>query len=359
MKKDCIILTLMAILFHACSNEKAPENNTASIAKPHYETIDAEPAGVAQFVNLPAQLAAYQEVSIFPKVNGYVKAVFVDIGSHVKRGQLLMELEAPELVQATLQAKERYERANSDYAIGKENYERLFQAARTAGAIAPLSLATAKSKMQSDSTLCNAEKANWQIQQTMLAYLKVSAPFDGIITERNVHPGALVSASDKLVKPMLDLKEEDRLRLQVDVPESIAINLNNNDTVSFFLSALPGKKMTAHVARKSSSVNVQYRSERIEMDVINKDGKLSPGMYATVLLHVKGNAGALTVPRTAVITSTERKYVIAIRDGKACKIDVATGNESTDKVEITGLLKVGEKIMLHPNDEIKDGIAIN
>jgi membrane fusion protein (multidrug efflux system) len=359
MKQNSIVLTLMVILFYSCSDEKAPENKVAANLKPHYELVNAEPAGVGQFVNFPAQLAAYQEVSIFPKVNGYVKSVFVDIGSHVKRGQLLMELEAPELAQATLQAKERYERANADYGIGKENYERLQQASRTAGAIAPLSLATARSKMLSDSALCNAEKASWQMQQTMLAYLHVSAPFDGVITERNVHPGALVSASDKLVKPMLELKEETKLRLQVDIPENIAINLNTNDTISFYLSALPGKKMTAYVARKSSNVNVQYRSERIEMDVANKDGKLSPGMYANVLLYAKGNAQALTVPRSAVITSTERKYLIAVRDGKTCRIDVATGNETTDKVEVTGLLKPGEKIMVHPNDEIKEGIAVN
>src|SRR5579871_463182 len=317
MKKINIILTLMLILFYACSEDKASENKSNKVAGPHYDLAVAEHAGVAQYINLPAQLAAYEEVSVFPKVNGYVKTVLVDIGSHVKQGQLLMELEAPELVQATLQAKEKYERANSDYAIGKENYERLLLASKTAGAIAPLALATAKSKMLSDSALSNAEKANWQMQQTMLAYLHVYAPFNGVITERNVHPGALVSASDKLVKPMLELKQEDKLRLQVDVPEGISINLNNGDTVSFYLTAMPGKKMLAHIARKASDINAQYRSERIEMDVENKNGKLSPGMYANVMLYAKGNAEALTVPRSAVITSTERKYVIAVRDGKA------------------------------------------
>ncbi|MFT3932695.1 MAG: efflux RND transporter periplasmic adaptor subunit [Chitinophagaceae bacterium] len=361
MKRNSILLTAMVTLFYACGETQSAEKKEkpAEAGRPHYDLVSAEPAGLAQTINLPAQLAAYQEVSIFPKVNGYVRSVSVDIGSHVKQGQVLMELEAPELVQASTQAKERFAKSNAEQSISKDNYDRLMQASKTAGAVAPMTLTMAKSKMISDSVLTNAEKANWQMQQTMLGYLRVVAPFDGVITERNVHPGALVSASDKLVKPMLDLKQQDRLRLQVDIPEGIAINLDNKDTVSFYLTAMPGKKMVAHIARKASSISSQLRSERVEMDVINKDGKLSPGMYANVLLFSKANPDALTVPRSAVVTSTERKYVIVVRDGKTVKVDVATGNESADKVEIMGLLKAGEKVLAKPNDEIKDGVAIN
>ncbi|MEJ0103700.1 MAG: efflux RND transporter periplasmic adaptor subunit [Bacteroidota bacterium] len=356
--KFITVYILTISLVTACGNDKVSEKKSA-VTPPHYELATTEPAGVTQYINLPAQLVAYQEVSIFPKVNGYVKAVYVDIGSRVKRGQQLMELEAPELIQAALQAKEKYQRANSDFSIAKDNYERLRRASETAGAIAPLSLATAKSKMLSDSALCNAEKANWQMQQTMLSYLKVNAPFDGIITERNVHPGALVSSSDKTVKPMIELKQEDKLRLQVDIPEKIAMNLDVNDTVSFYLSALPGKKMIANIARKSSNINPQFRAERIELDINNKTGKLSPGMYANVIFYSKPDTNALTVPRSSVITSTERKYVIVIREGKTSKVDVTTGNETTDKVEVSGLLKAGEKVITRPNDEIKEGIALN
>ena len=106
-KKSISIFILSATLVGACSNEKAPENKTAVAEKPHYELVEAQSAGVGQYINLPAQLAAYQEVSIFPKVNGYVKSVMVDIGSHVKRGQLLMELEAPELIQTMLQGEKK------------------------------------------------------------------------------------------------------------------------------------------------------------------------------------------------------------------------------------------------------------
>ena len=195
--KFLILLLLSAWTYSSCSDKKDPDSKTTTTPSPHYELATVERKSVEQIVKLPAQLAAYQQVSIFPKVNGYVKTVLVDIGSHVRQGQLLMVLEAPELIQATAQARERYARAQADYTISKEDYERLDEASRTPGAISPMDLASAKAKMTADSALSNAEKANWQMQQTMLDYLQVTAPFSGVITQRNVHPGALVNAENK------------------------------------------------------------------------------------------------------------------------------------------------------------------
>lgn len=359
MSKDVFILPLVAALIWGCGDKKEPVAAVADPAKPHYQFATVEKAfGLEQLVKLPAQLASYEEVSIFPKVNGYVKQVWVDIGSHVKKGQLLMELEAPELELASMQAKEKYARAKLDYTISRENYERLRQASLTPGAVSPMGLASSKAKEEADSTLANAEKANWQMQQVILGYLRVMAPFDGVISERNVHPGALVSAEGKENKPMLDLRQVERLRLQVDIPEGIAANLEDKDTVAFYLSAFPGKKMTGRVNRRSSVMNIQYRSERMELDVYNKDGRLAPGMYAEILFHSKGNPAAFSVPRSAVITSTERKYVLSVRDGKTMKVDVTTGNETVDRVEVTGALQAGDELVVNANDEMKEGVAV-
>jgi membrane fusion protein (multidrug efflux system) len=157
---------------------------------------------------------------------------------------------------------------------------------------------------------------------------------------------------------MLELKEVDHLRLQVDIPESIASTLQKNQEVSFSLSAYPGKVMTARVSRISMNINMQFRTERIELDIYNKDEALTPGMYADVLFDSKGNPNALSVPRSAVVTSTERKYVVAVRDGKTVKVDVSTGNESKDNVEIIGALQPGEEVIVNANDEIKEGVAL-
>jgi membrane fusion protein (multidrug efflux system) len=262
-------------------------------------------------------------------------------------------LEAPELVQAALQAKEKFARSKADYSIDKEHYLRLLQASATSGAISPLDLSTIKAKMEADSAVSNAENANWQMQQTMLDYLQVTAPFAGIITERNVHPGALVSAAEK-DKPMLELKQIAHLRLQVDIPENIAVNLKLNDTISFYLSAFPGRKMIGTIKRKSSSINPRFRSERIEMDIMNKDGLLSPGMFAEVVLYPRGNISALFVPKTAVVTSTERRYVLVVKEGKITKVDVSTGNETMNKTEIYGDVREGDKVIAAANDEIKE-----
>jgi RND family efflux transporter MFP subunit len=340
---------------YSCSSNNAAPNKPLEqkAAAPKYTLATVEKGGVASTIKLPAQLAAFQEVSIFPKVNGYVKSVQVDIGSRVAKGTLLMVLEAPELVQAALQAREKYARTKADFAIDKERYQRLLEAAKTAGAISPLDLSSIKAKMEADSAVSNAEKANWQMQQTMLDYLKVVAPFSGVITERNVHPGALVSASAK-DKPMLELKQTDHLRLQVDIPEALAGNLKNKDTVSFYVSALQGKKLTGNINRSSMNVNAQYRSERMEVDVMNKDGMLAPGMFADVLLYSKGNIEALFVPKSAVVTSTERKYVLVMNGDKITKVDVSTGNATTGKIEVYGNLKAGDKVIAVANDEIKE-----
>ena len=209
--------------------------------------------------------------------------------------------------------------------------------------------------MESDSALSNAAKSNWQMQQTMEAYLVVTAPFSGVITERNVHPGALVSAESKDSKPMLELKEISHLRLEVDIPENLSGSMKSGDTISFFTSAFPGKKITGHISRKSMNVNAQFRSERVEADVMNTDELLTPGMYADVVIYSRGNASGFTVPRTSLVTSTERKYVLVERSGRIEKVDVTSGNESGNLVEVFGNLNKSDSVVVNATDEMKAG----
>ena len=353
--KYCLIVLPASVILSACTENRAEEKKVEDRkpSAPAYQLATVETGGVATTLKLPAQLTAYQEVSLFPKVNGYVKNVLVDLGSHVNKGSLLMELEAPELEQAVLLAKEKYAKANADFSINKEHYQRLLEASKTKGAISPMDLSTIKAKMNADTALVNAEKANWDMQKAMMNYLKVVAPFSGVITERNIHPGALVSAMAK-DKPMLELKQIEHLRLQVDVPEHLAVNLHEHDTLSFFVSALQGKKLTGKISRKSRNINAQFRSERIEVDVQNAGGQLSSGMYADVLIYSKGNKSALIVPKSAVVTSTERKYVLVSGNGAIRKVDVSTGNQTLDRVEVYGELQAGNQVIVNATDEIKE-----
>lgn len=357
--KYFIVLISSIVILAACSSNNDSEKKKAEAkpVAPIFKFSTLQMLGVTTAIKLPGQLAAYQEVSIFPKVNGYVKTVLVDIGQKVRKGAVLMTLEAPEMEQAVLQAKEKYLRAKSDLSIDREHYERLLEAANTEGAISPFTLSTIKAKVASDSALFNAERLNWQMQQTMMDYLKVTAPFDGVITERNIHPGALVNTASK-DKPMLELKQVDHLRLATDAPEALAGQLKIGDSIFFYTSAFPGKKMTGLLSRKSDNVNLQFRSEKIEADIYNNEGILSPGMYADVVLKSKGNMKAFAVEKSAVVTSTERKYILMVRNNKVQKEDVMTGNETKDKIEISGNFKEGERIIINANDEIKEGIEV-
>ena len=355
MKNIFFMALGFAILFSSCQSAKPEPSKENKDLTPRYILSAVQQTGLSSMIKLPGQLAAFQEVSIFPKVNGYVKDVQVDIGSQVKKGQLLMTLEAPELVQATMQAKEKYARTKADLSIDREHYNRLLEASQTPGAISPLDLSFVKSKMESDSAVSNAAKSNWQMQQTMEAYLIVTAPFSGVITDRNVHPGALVSAESKDAKPMLELKEISHLRLQVDIPENLSGTMKDGDTLSFFTSAFPGKKITAHISRKSMNVNEQFRSERVEADVMNEDQLLSPGMYADIVIYSKGNASGFTVPKSSLVISTERKYVLVVRSGSIQKVDVTSGTESGSFVEVYGNLYKTDSVIVHASDEMKEG----
>jgi membrane fusion protein (multidrug efflux system) len=345
-------LILLLVVCAACS-EKKESKKIEQPGKPQYELAVVKKGGVSNSVKLPGELAAYQEVNIFPKVNGYVRDVMVDIGTKVTKGTRLMTLEAPEVEQDVLQAKEKYTKTASDLAIDKEHYQRLLQASRTPGAISPWDLSSVKSKVEADNALCNAAKANWQLQQTMQGYLLVTAPFNGVITERNVHPGVLVDAAEK-AKPMLELKQTDVLRLKVDIPESITANIHNKDTVCFSVNAFPGRKMKGVIDRRADNVNSIYRNERVEVDVNNKDGLLTPGMYADVFVYTNGDEEAFQVPRSAVVTSTERKYVLKYDNGKITKVDVYTGNENINTVQVYGELHVNDVIISKANDEIEE-----
>jgi RND family efflux transporter, MFP subunit len=350
--KYTIILILSIALYSCSSNKNEEQKQTPAKAPVHYDTATIAAGGVPIVQKIPAQLAAYQEVSIYPKVNGYVKNVFIDMGSAVKKGQVLLTLEAPELIQSVLQAKEKYTKARADYYLDKDKFLRLKEAANTSGAISPFDLSSAKAKMEADSALANAEKANWKFQETMMGYLKVTAPFDGVITERNVHPGALISATDK-TKPMLELKQVSHLRLQADVAEEVAVQLKEKDTASFFLKAFPGKEMKAVISRVSKNITGQVQSEKIETDVQNAANTLSPGMFAEMMIHLKGTPGAYYVPKQAVVTSTEGKYLWVIQNGKLQKENVATGNENETQVEVFGNIHEGEKIIQNPSDDLK------
>jgi len=335
------------------STTKAPAAHSSYVFG---EVAEAE---IGSVVHLPAVLRPYEMVDIYPKINGFIKEIPVDRGSRVRTGQLLLRLEAPEIEQQYMAAKAKYLQAYSLSLASKDDYDRLMVANKMPGTVSAHDLELAKAKMIADSATSQAEMANYKALGATRDYLTVTAPFDGVITERNVHPGALVGPNLKTDdKPMLILQQESKLRLVIDVPEVYSNQLTEHTLVSFRVSTLPGKVFRGAISRAAGSLNMKYRSEAIEVDVKNDNGLLKPGMYAEVNLPVQRNTHSMVVPAAAVVVSQERKYIITVDGDKAHWVDVVTGNSRNDSTEVFGVMSPHARIIVNANDEIRDGTSV-
>ena len=356
-----IMIATLPLVFIACGNasaDKKPAKERPAPA-PHYTLGEVTEGQLGSTADLPAVLRPFETVDIYPRVNGFIKDLPVDRGSVVKKGQLLVRLEAPELEQQYFAAKAKYLQVYALYLASKDNYDRLVVANRMPGTVSAHDLELARAKMIADSATAQGEIANYKALEATKDYLNVLAPFDGVITERNVHPGALVGPNLKTDdKPMLVLQQESRLRLVIDVPEIYSNQLTPRTVVRFRVSTLPGKVFKGAISRSAGSLSMKYRSEAIEVDVDNADRLLKPGMYAEVELPVIRNTNSLIVPRSAIITSTEKKYVITVSNNKARRVDITEGNSRNDSAEIFGDLRLHDTIIINANEEIKDGAVI-
>jgi membrane fusion protein (multidrug efflux system) len=358
MKKIPVLIIVIAV-FASCHQEEKQTNKPAPASK-QWELGDVVAKPISSVIHLPGELKPFEIVQLYPKVNGFVKEVPVDRGSVVHTGQLLLRLEAPEIEQQYFAAKSKYLQVYAMFLASKDSYERLLVTSHTPGTVPAHDLELARTKMMADSAMVEGEMANYRGLEATKNYLTVQAPFNGVITERNVHPGALVGPNIKADdKPMLVLEEEAKLRLVVNIPEVYSNQLRGKSAISFMVSTLPGKVFTGNISRSSGSLNTRFRSEAVEIDVNNAQRLLKPGMYAEVILPVERVQPAMVVPSSAVVTSTEGKYVICVVQGKSMRVDVLEGNSRNDSTEVFGNLHTGDKVVLHATDEMKDGAAIH
>ena len=221
MKYRIIGIAAISGLFAACSGNQKPVDLTSQkkSSEKQYQTGTVSEKTLSSFARLPGQLKPFYDVNIFPKVNGFVKSLNVDRGSLVKKGQLLVVLEAPEMESQLQAANSRYLQAQENAAASRERYERLKQASAEPGSVSPLDIDNALSKMKADGAMANSEHSNVEAVSTMKDYLRIYAPFDGMIIQRNVSPGTLVSPGNSSVQPMLVLQDVSKLRLEVYIPE--------------------------------------------------------------------------------------------------------------------------------------------
>lgn len=334
-------VTLFAVLA-ACTSEAAPlESPREAPAAAPLEAVRVVAGQLDATATIPGELVAWSAVDVVPRAQGFVERVEVDRGSRVRRGELLVRLVAPELRAERAEAAAKAQREQQTLA-------RLRRASQTDGAVAAHEVETAQQAY-------SAETARVEAYRALESYLLVRAPFDGTITARHVHPGALVGPS---AGPMLRLEDVGRLRLTLAVPEHLVGGLQAGSEVSFTVRAWPERTFAGEVARVAASLDPQSRTMAVEVDVDNADGQLAPGMYADARWPVRRSAPALTVPRTAVVQSAQEVFVIRVRDGVAERVAVRRGLTDFKSVEVFGPLAAGEVVLARGRDDIRDGAAV-
>lgn len=325
-------------------------------------------------ISLPGELTPFETVDLFAKQTGFVKSIRVDRGSKVKRGEVLAELEAPELVAQRAQANAAYQSAQSQLssaqaklAADRSTYDHLREAAKTPGVVAGNDLEVAQKTAEADeanvAALQETAKAGQEGVRAIAqleAYLTITAPFDGQVTTRYVHPGALVgpSAGTGAATPILRIQNLTRDRLVVPVPESNIAGVPEGTMVSFTVSAFPGRIFQAPIARISREVDPKTRTMPVELDVQDAGGELSPGLFCDVDWPVRRTYPTLFVPVSSVGSNLQRTFVIRVSDHKAQWVDVKTGARVGTTTEVFGDLHEGDVVAVRGTDQIQPATEV-
>ena len=372
-----LVLTATSYWCASCSSTTNSSTKTQASA-PAAQTVEVTKVVSKKLsitTRLPGELQAYEAVAVFPKVTAYVDSISVDRGSRVKSGQLMARLVAPEVAaqraeaQSKLQAAEAQRaEAEAKLASDQSTYERLKSASATPGVVAGNDLEIAQKAAEADGARLQALRDSAEAAKSALksvteieGYLQVRAPFDGIVTERNVHPGSLVgpaTSSSGAAMPMLRVEKTARLRLIVPVPEKYATGINIGSKVEFSVPAFPSQTFAGTIARVAHSVDVKTRTMPVELDVNNGDGRLSSGMFPEVLWPVRRTQPTLFVPTSAVARTTEATFVIRIRGGNTEWVNVQTGELDGKSIEVFGGLREGDEVAVRGTDELRAGTHV-
>jgi membrane fusion protein, multidrug efflux system len=395
------VVVVAWILLRKSKSNQETKSSAEKVAPPTVMTTSVISQTVNKELHLPGELRAYQNVAIYPKVQGFVESINVDRGSVVKRGQLLVRMSAPELASHTSEAEARVrasqqqrlemesrvqnvreQRAEAEAKLAADDgtYRRLKAASATPGVVAENDVDVARGVVEADKARIRAlgenEKAARAVVQSQVqneratreaansvrdieSYLRITAPFDGVVTERNVDKGSLAGpATGASSTPMLRLQQISRLRLVISVPEADVSGVAAGTRITFTVPAFPGENFFGLVQRISHVLDEKTRTMPIELDVINDSARLAPGMFPEVIWPTTRPRPSLFVPASAIATTTERVFVIRIRNGTTEWIDVKRGVSMGDLVEVFGELQENDVIAVRGTDELRAGTAV-
>jgi RND family efflux transporter, MFP subunit len=361
MKKPMLIvpiLCLTALGAGARGELAAAAERTASDA-PKVEVVPVETRHLVTQQILPAQLLPFESVDLYPKVTGFIEQIQVDRGSQVTKGELLARLSAPELMAKSKQAAATAAAAKAKLASDRATYERTAAAARTPGAVAENALDVARQLLAADRDQADADAQAARAAQILTSYLAIRAPFDGVITKRYLHPGALVGPSTQTGQPILHLVMNHLLRLTVAVPENAVQAAKVGQPFTFTVPYLPGETFRTKIARMADAVDPHTYTMAIEADIRNTGDRLIPGSFVSVQWPVQRAQASLWVPATAVTNNQERNFVIQVEHGRAHWVDVRVGRSVAGSTEVfAAQLHPGDLIIRRATDTIRNGASV-
>ncbi len=319
----------------------------------------------AQEIVLPGNMQAFTLAPIYARTTGYVKAWYHDIGSHVSKGELLAVIETPELDQQLAQAKADLATAQSNNALAKTTADR-YKGLIGDNAVSQQDTDNAVTQLQSTTTQVNSATANVRRLEELVSFERVEAPFDGVITTRNIDIGQLISTTGSTTtagagtivgnKEIFDLAAIGTLRVFVNVPQINAPDAKNGVVATLTLPQYPGRKFEGRLVRTSNAVDPATRTLLVEVDVKNPSGELLPGSYTEVHLNTSKSAPALLVPVSALILEPDGLRVATVDSNNiAHLIHVSPGRDFGTTVEILTGLEAGQGVIANPPDSLTDG----
>ena len=336
-------------------------------------------------ITLPASVEAFEQTTLYAKASGYLKWLKVDVGDHVRKGEVIAQLDIPEMAKeyqgaeadqqsitanmANLQAE--VERAKAELELKRVTYDRYkgireqepdvmpqqqVDEVKAQFRVAQAMLKVAESKINvAKSQAAKAEATRARIA-TLMEYANIRAPFYGVVVKRYVDPGALIqqASSQTNVLPLVTVARVDTLRIFIDVAEPEIRFVKRGSPVTFVVDALPGKEYQGYSSR-FATLDPKTRTMRTEIDIPNRDGLLRPGMSGNVKLTLERRAMALTVPASAIVTESGKTYVYTVTDGRAKRVEVQTGFDDGINIEITDGLTGDERVITSGTSGVKDG----
>lgn len=308
-------------------------------------------------LNLPGRLQAYARAPIFARTSGYLKYWKADIGQKVKAGELLAEIETPDLDQQLLQAKADLASARANEALAKTTAER-WQSMRDSDSVSKQEVDEKTGDYDAKRALADAAQANLERIQALKGYAKLVAPFDGVVTARETDVGALINAGGG-GQELFVVSDVHKLRMYVNVPQNYAPSIKDGATVKLAVPEYPGQTFSGTVESSSSAINAASGTTLVQVSVDNADGKLLPGAYASVTFDLPANAALLRVPASALVYDEKGLRVALVdRQNKVTFKDVTIARDLGKSVQLGSGIAAGDRVIESPPDGLAEGDTV-